>query len=112
METDIWFDSLENFIEIVDQLPTNEFAGVPPIDSSISSYNLPLQQIKIKTRNAAPESPAQSPNSRVGVNVKELLQRIEQLEETVHQQNTILHDLFSYINSKLTIVEKSINKSN
>lgn len=112
MEEDSWFESLDTFIEIVEKLPTSEFAGVPPIESSAASYNVPLQQIKVKTKAPPNESPVQSPNSRVSGNVKELQLRIEQLEDTVQQQNAILHDLFSYINSKLNIVEKSINKSN
>lgn len=109
MEEEVWFDSIESFIEIVEALPTNNFAGVPPIETRSPVYNVPLQQVKIKTRNVSFET-EQSPSSRGGGSVKELLQRVEALEETVQHQNTILHELYSYINNKLTVVESRIDK--
>lgn len=109
-DTNDWPDSLEDFLEIVDALPTNQFASVPPVNFQPAFYNAPLQASKVKTRLTFSTEENQSPSVRTAANVKELLQRLNALEELVHQQNTVLHDLYSYIHNKLSVLEQKIIK--
>jgi hypothetical protein len=106
-----WVDSVEEFLEIVEALDTNEFAPVPPIEPGIEVQPIVLQSGRSKLRIQTSITPISTPTVRSSVGVKDLVSRIETLEEILSLQCTQLHELYSFINSRLDKLEKIVNKS-
>jgi hypothetical protein len=105
-----WEDSIEEFLEIVDSFDTNVFATVPPMEQDIEVQPIVLQSNRNKLRIQTVTTPVSTPNVRSNVGVKDLITRIECLEEKVTTQLTQLHELYSYINFRLDKIEKIVNK--
>lgn len=105
-----WLDSVDEFLEIVDSLDTNEFATVPPMEQNIEVQPIVVQSNRSKLRIQTNITPVTTPNVRVSVGVKDLVSRIDSLEETMSLQFMQLHELYSFINIRLDKLEKIVNK--
>jgi hypothetical protein len=106
-----WEHSVEEFLEIVDSLDTNEFATVPPMEQGIEVQPIVLQNNRSKLRIQTSSTPISTPTVRSSVGVKDLFVRIEALEELLSIQCMQLHELYSFINFRLDNLEKIVNKS-
>ncbi len=106
-----WEGSVEDFLEIVDSLETNEFATVPPMELGIEIQPIVLQSSRSKLRVQTSITPISTPTVRSSMGVKDLVTRIETLEELLSQQCSELHELYSFINFRLQKIEKIVNKS-
>ena len=106
-----WLESVDQFLEIVDSLDTNEFATVPPMEQNLEVQPIVLQSNRAKLRIQTNITPVTTPNVRVSVGLKELVGRIDFLEEKMSLQCMQLHELYSFINLRLDKLEKIVSKS-
>lgn len=108
-----WFPSVEEFLEIVDSLEVaNEFATVPPMEQGVEVQPIVVQNSRAKLRVQTNLTPVNTPTVRASGGAKELMQRIESLEETVSMQFMQLHELYSFILNRLEKYEKIVTQSN
>lgn len=107
-----WLDSVDEFLEIVDSLGTNEFAAVPPMEHGLEVQPLVVQNNRIKLRVQTSITPVNTPTSRTIGGTKELVARLEALEETVAMQYMQLHELYSFVLNRLEKMEKIVTINN
>lgn len=100
------WDDAEEFLEIVDSLEQSSFAVVPPMEGLIDVEPIILQSSKAKVKVQTTNSPAGTPTLRQPGGFRELTQRLDKLEETWSLQMAQLHELYSFINSRLDKLEK------
>lgn len=106
-----WLNSVDEFLEIVDSLDSNEFAAVPPMEDNIEVHPIVLHNNRTKLRIQTSITPVTTPNVKVSVGLKELVGRIDSLEEKMSLQCMQLHELYSFINLRLDKLEKIVSKS-
>jgi hypothetical protein len=105
-----WVDSVDEFLEIVDSLEAYGFATVPPVEQNVEVQPIVLQSNRAKLRIQTNITPVTTPNVRVSVGLKDLVSRVDALEETVALQYMQLHELYSFINIRLDKLEKIVGK--
>jgi len=103
-----WSGTLEEFIEIVDSLETNEFATVPPIEAQMEVQPIILNNNRSKLKISTYVSPVSTPTARPSSTLRDLVQRIEALEATMTTQHLELFELFSFTKHKLDTLEKIV----
>lgn len=102
------WDSADDFLEIVDSLETSRFASVPPMEGASEVEPLTIQSTKSKVRVQVTNSPLNTPTMRAPSGLREVIQRLDRLEETWSLQVSQLHELYSFINSRLDKLEKKL----
>jgi hypothetical protein len=106
-----WLDSVDEFLEIVESLDTTEFATVPPMEGNIEVQPIVLQNNRSKLRIQTNLTPVTTPNVRVSGGLKDLVARMDSLQDTMTLHYMQLHELYSFINIRLDKLEKIVSKS-